>query len=51
MEDAKIKESRISYIAVSSQTRNINPFKIVQTHIELQDYEAIQLDDWTEMAK
>ena len=51
MEDAKITESRISYIAVSSQTRNISPFKVVQTHLELQDYEAIQLDDWTEMAK
>ena len=51
MEDAKITESRISYIAVSSQTRNISPFKVVQTHLELQDYEAIQLDDWTEMVK
>ena len=51
MDDAEIRESRINYIPVSSQTRNINPYKIVQTHLELQDYEAIQLDDWTEMAK
>ena len=27
-EAAKIKESRISYVALSSQVRHINPFKI-----------------------
>ena len=42
-----IKESRISYIPVSSQVKNINPYKVQLTHLNLQDYESIQLDNWT----
>ena len=39
-----IKESRISYIPVSSQVKNIIPHKVQHTHLNLQDYDTIQLD-------
>ena len=51
LEKSKIEESRIRYIPISSQVRQINPFNIQQTNLELQDYETIQLDEWTEMEK
>ena len=43
----KIEESRISYVPISSQVRNIHPFAVRQTTLELQDHDLIQLDDWT----
>ena len=42
-----IKESRIAYIPISSQVRQIIPNKIKRTSLELQDYLAINLDELT----
>ena len=47
-EAAIISESRINYIPISSQVRQIIPFKVEQTNLSLQDYDIIQLDSWTE---
>ena len=47
LDNAKIKESRIVYIPISSQVRNTHPFKLQQTQLDLQDRDFIQLDDWT----
>ena len=47
LESSKIRESRIVYIPISSQVRNIHPFALRQSHLELQDHDLIQLDDWT----
>jgi len=44
-------ESRISYIPISTQVRNINPFKVQQTTTKLQDYDTVELDDWTILKK
>ena len=35
------------YIPLSSQVRNIIPHKVQLTHLDLQDYDTIQLDLWT----
>ena len=47
LESSKIRESRIVYIPISSQVRNIHPYTLRQSHLELQDHDLIQLDDWT----
>ena len=44
-----IKESRISYIPISSQVKSIIPHKVQHTHLNLQDYDTIQLDSWTQV--
>ena len=44
-----IKESRISYIPISSQVKSIIPHKVQHTHLNLQDYDTIQLDSWTQI--
>ena len=51
LEAASIKESRISYIPISSQVRNIIPHKVQTTNLVLQDYDSIQLDEWTKLTK
>ena len=48
-ESSRVKESRLTYIPVSSQVSNIHPYKVQQTHLRLQDYDSMQLDDWTEL--
>ena len=47
--DSRIEESRILYIPVSSQIRQIIPHKIQETHLELQDHDSIMLDDLTKV--
>ena len=37
------------YIPVSSQTRQLIPFKIAQTELELQDHDSIMLDEVTKL--
>ena len=46
-EDTKIKETRIHYIPISTQSRLITPFKLQQTHLKTQDSELFSLDSWT----
>ena len=46
-EESKIMESNIRYIPVSSQVRQIIPYKLLQTHLVLQDYDVIELDSLT----
>ena len=48
-EQAVTYESRISYIPIASEVRQIIPYEIKQTHIELQDYDTIELDEYTEL--
>lgn len=45
--ESKIMESNIRYIPVSSQVRQIIPYKLLQTHLTLQDYDVIELDSLT----
>ena len=40
-DNSSIAESKLFYIPVSSQTRQIIPFKVQQTHLELQDTDWI----------
>ena len=47
--DAAVKESRLQYIPVSSQVRQIIPHKVQKTQLELQDYDSIMLDEWTKI--
>ena len=42
-----MKMAQLDYIPISSQNREIIPHKIVQTYLELQDYEVIKLDSVT----
>ena len=44
---AAVKESRIEYIPISSQVRQIHPYKISMIELELQDYDMIMLNDIT----
>ena len=46
-DEAAVYESRLIYIPINSQVRNIQSFKVQTTHIELQDKEIIQLDEMT----
>lgn len=43
-EDAMVKQSMITYNSVSSQVREILPFKVQKTAVELQDFDFINLD-------
>ena len=47
MEEAFVRESRVAYIPVSSQIRQIIPFKLEQTELSLQDNPAIKMADLT----
>ena len=42
-----IEESKIEYIPINTQVREIIPFRINRVHIELQDYNQINLGDFT----
>ena len=42
-------ESRIAYIPISSQNREVISYKIQKTDLELQDYDIIMLDDLTKL--
>ena len=44
---SRVAESRIAYIPVSSQNREIISFKIQKTNLELQDSDIIMLDEVT----
>ena len=46
-----INESRISYIPISSQIRQTVPFRLKQTHLTLQDYDTINLNQFTVIKK
>lgn len=46
-ENAKVEESRILYIPVSSQTRQLIPFKLSVSNLYLQDSSSIELGDVT----
>ena len=42
-----ISESLVSYIPFSSQVREIVPFKVEMTNLELHDNDIMMLDEWT----
>ena len=44
-----MSESRIAYIPISSQNREVISYKIQKTDLELQDYDIIMLDDLTKL--
>ena len=46
-EDTVISNSLLKYIAISSQTREIIPFKVEMTNLELHDNELMMLDELT----
>ena len=45
--DSRVPESRIIYIPISSQNREIISFKVQTTNLELQDYDTMMLDEVT----
>ena len=45
--DSIVKEARITYVPISSQTRQLIPFKVSPADIELQDSMGIELGDIT----
>lgn len=46
-EEVKIKESRIQYIPISSQSRLMVPLQVQLTHLNTQDMELFNLNMWT----
>lgn len=50
-DEAKIQEKRIVYIPINSQVREIHQFKVQRTHVNLQDYESLNMHDWTLVKK
>ena len=46
-EESAVSESRIVYIPISSQIRQIVPFKVTQTSAELRDNPVIDMDKTT----
>ena len=46
-ENAVISESLVSYIPLSSQMREIIPFKVEMTNLELHDNALMMLDELT----
>ena len=47
--ESRVYESRIIYIPISSQIKQVIPFKIQRTHLELQDYQHVMLGEITEI--
>ena len=45
--DSRVAESRIAYIPISSQNREVISYKIQKTNLELQDNDVIMLDELT----
>ena len=45
--EAAISESRIEYIPVSREIRQLHRYKITQTHLELQDHDLIEINKMT----
>ena len=46
-EDAVISVSLVKYLPISSQMREIVPFKVEMTHLELHDNDIMMLDELT----
>ena len=46
---SRVHESRILYIPISSQIKQIIPLKVQRTHLELQDHQHVMLGEFTQI--